>query len=411
MKNYPQKLMLFDLSIRGHHPSYIRHLIEYWQIHKIPKNLEIVVSCRFMNEHQDVVELSQGDHHQDIRFVPITQAEEEHLNSRKSKLKRLSRNFQEWEIFCKYATNLRPDHCLIMYFDTCQIPLALGAKSPCTFSGIYFRPTFHYHQLDHYDRTWKNYLQQLREKIALKRILANPQLQTVFCLDPFAVPQLNQFPKFPSQPKAVYLPDPVKLDNFKPIIIDDWRKSLQIDSQRRVFLLFGALTARKGIYQLLDSIASLPADLCQKLCILLVGESSIANSLDSQISEICQTKPIQIIRYYQFVPESEVMAYFQIADVVLAPYQRHVGMSGILLLAAAANKPVLCSNYGLMGEMVRRYHLGLTVDSSQPQEIAKGLIKFLEISNPLELCDPLPMQNWVKQNSASEFSRIIFEKV
>ena len=105
------------------------------------------------------------------------------------------------------------------------------------------------------------------------------------------------------------------------------------------------------------------------------------------------------------------MAYFQIADVVLAPYQRHVGMSGILLLAAAANKPVLCSNYGLMGEMVRRYHLGLTVDSSQPQEIAKGLIKFLEISNPLELCDPLPMQNWVKQNSASEFSRIIFEQV
>ncbi|RAQ38970.1 glycosyl transferase family 1, partial [Arthrospira sp. O9.13F] len=83
--------MLFDLSIRGHHPSYIRHLIEYWQIHKLPKNLEIVVSCRFLDEHQDVVELSQGDHHQDIRFVPLTQAEEEHLHSRKSKFNRLSR--------------------------------------------------------------------------------------------------------------------------------------------------------------------------------------------------------------------------------------------------------------------------------------------------------------------------------
>lgn len=400
--------MLFDLSIRGHHPSYIRHLIEYWQIHKIPKNLQIVVSPRFMEEHHDVVKLSQGENHQDIHFVAITEEEEQNFNSRKSRLKRLTRNFQEWEISCKYATQLEVDHCLFMYFDTCQIPLALGVKSPCTFSGIYFRPTFHYNQFADYHSSWKHPFQQLREKIALKRIFANPKLKTVFCLDPLAVPLLNQFH---TQAKAVYLPDPVKLDNLKAIKIDHWRNHLKIDPQRRVFLLFGALTGRKGIYQLLDSIYSLPEDLCRKMCLLLVGESSIANSLDIKIREICQTKPIQIIKYYQFVPESEVMAYFQISDVVLAPYQRHVGMSGILLLAAATNKPVLCSNYGLMGEMVRRYNLGLTVDSTQPQEITKGLIQFLEIANPLEFCHTVNMRNFVQQNSAAEFSRIIFEQV
>jgi glycosyltransferase involved in cell wall biosynthesis len=96
------------------------------------------------------------------------------------------------------------------------------------------------------------------------------------------------------------------------------------------------------------------------------------------------------------------------ADVILAPYQRHVGMSGILLLAAAAQKPVLSSNYGLMGEIVRRYELGLTVDSTEPKEIAKGLTRFL-VEDSDKLCDRAKMKSFAEQNSAEEFARVIFE--
>ena len=403
-----KKLLIFDLSVRGHHPNYIQHLIEYWQIHQISKTLNVIVSPEFFNEHYDVVKLAYSGRRKDIRFVPITTEEEHNLKPRKSQFKRVFRHFQEWDLFCKYAHQLQADHCLIMYFDTYQLPLAVAPKVPCPFSGIYFRPTFHYYQLDHYSPNWKDWMQAWREKIAISQILVHPKLERLFCLDSIAVPHLNQFP---GGSKVVSLPDPVKLVQPSHTILNSCRDRLKIDPTRRVFLLFGALTNRKGIYQLLDAISILSVDLCQKLSVLLIGESNIADQLNSKIAEICKTQPVQIIQHYKFVPESEVSAYFELCHVVLAPYQRHVGMSGILLLAAAATKPVLCSNYGLMGEIVQRYELGLTVDSTQPKEIASGLNQFLKISDPTELCNSETMAKFAKQNSAEEFARTIFENI
>jgi glycosyltransferase involved in cell wall biosynthesis len=185
---------------------------------------------------------------------------------------------------------------------------------------------------------------------------------------------------------------------------------LGIEANRQIFLLFGALNGRKGIYQLLEAIQLLPTSLCQKLCLLLVGESSITSQLKIQIDAVCQVRPVQIIGRYEFIPEQDVQVYFQLADVILAPYQRHVGMSGILLLAAAAQKPVLSSDYGLMGEMVRRYSLGLTVDSTNPSAIAKGLTQLL-LEPPSSACDRDKMKSFAQQNSAERFARIIFEQL
>lgn len=399
-----RKIMLFDLSVKGHHPNYIQHLIKYWHKQKLSGNLYIVVSPKFLQEHADVVESADSGNQKNIQFVPITSEEEANLNSRKSRFKRAFRNFQEWQIFCKYAENLNVNHCLIMYFDTCELPLALGAKSPCPFSGIYFRPTFHYHEFTNYVPSRKERLQQWREKISLSRIVQNPQLKNLFCLDFFAV---KHFDKFKTHVKAVPLPDPVEIFNTSELDLKSLKESLGIEPNRRIFLLFGALTTRKGIYQLLDAVSDLSPDLCQKMCLLLVGESNLEAQLKSRIAEICQSKPVQIIDRYEFISEQDVQGYFQLTDVVLAPYQRHVGMSGILLLAASAQKPVLSSDYGLMGEIVRGYELGVTVDSTVPLEIGKGLARFWS-GDVEKLCDRAKMKSFAEQNSAEEFARIIF---
>jgi glycosyltransferase involved in cell wall biosynthesis len=402
-----RQVILFDLSIRGHHPNYIQHLIKYWLAQNLSGVLYIVVSPRFLHEHAEVVELAQSYSTNKIEFVAITIEEEAALRLRKSKLARNWRNFQEWELFFKYALKLRATQALIMYFDTYFLPLALGAKSPCPFSGIYFRPTFHYGEFPNYQFSWQEGWQHWREKLLISRILANPQLKTLFCLDPFAVKHLE---KLPSQGRAVYLPDPVEIENTASSDLSSIREKLGIEANRQIFLLFGALNGRKGIYQLLEAIQLLPTSLCQKLCLLLVGESSITSQLKIQIDAVCQVRPVQIIGRYEFIPEQDVQVYFQLADVILAPYQRHVGMSGILLLAAAAQKPVLSSDYGLMGEMVRRYSLGLTVDSTNPSAIAKGLTQLL-LEPPSSACDRDKMKSFAQQNSAERFARIIFEQL
>lgn len=401
------KILLFDLSVRGHHPNYIKHLIKYWQTHKLSGQLYIVVSPKFLKEHTEVVDLACKYDCSNINFVAISPEEEAALDSRKSHFKRAFRNFQEWQVFRKYAEILKADRCLIMYFDTCQLPLMLGAKAPRSFSGIYFRPTFHYKEFANYTPSWKDLIQQWSEKLILSRIIKNSNLKKLFCLDPFAVKHLEKLNK---HVKSILLPDPIEILNSSQNQLKNLKQELEIEHNRKVFLLFGALTARKGIYQLLDAIETLAPDLCQKICLLLVGESNIQAQIKEQIDAICQSKPIQIIERYEFIPEQDVQDYFQMTDFVLAPYQHHVGMSGILLLAAAAQKPVLSSDYGLMGEIVRRYKLGLTVNSSVPEEISKGLTQFL-VEDSDKFCDRIKMKSFAEQNSAEEFARVIFKHI
>lgn len=402
-----RRLMLFDLALGGHHGNYIKHLIDYWCQHNLAGNLDIVVLPEFLQVHREVTETISRYQQPQVNLIAIAKQEAAALNSRKSSLSRIIRNFQEWELYCHYAVSLQATHSLIMYLDTCEMPLTVAQSSPCPFSGVYFRPTFHYERFLNYKASWQDKLQQIREKLTLSRILRHPQLKNVFCLDPYAV---DEIAKFSAPTNVVYLPDPVTVENLTSNDVFDLKRNLGIEDHRQVFLLFGALGGRKGIYQLLDAIAELSSDLCQKLCLLLVGGNNVdeQTTIKAKLKLICQGKPVQIIERFEFIREPEVPTYFQVADVVLSTYQRHVGMSGILLLAAAAGKPVLSSNYGLMGKIVEQHQLGLSVDSSIPSEIAQGLTKFL-LCSPQNIGNREKMLAFAQQNSAKKYVKVIFD--
>jgi glycosyltransferase involved in cell wall biosynthesis len=298
-----------------------------------------------------------------------------------------------------------------MYLDTLQLPIVLGEKSPCPFSGIYFRPTFHYTDFDNYKPSWKDILRQWRQKLLLSRVLNNPQFKCLFSLDPFAIKHIE---KLQSQAKVFHLADPVIIYKLEQSKIEQLRQQIGIDTDKKIFLLFGRLTNRKGIYQLLDAIQFLPYNLCEKLCLLLVGyiPSTEKKLIQEQIKIISQSFPVQIITSNEFIAEEEVHLYFELADVILAPYQKHVGMSGILLLAAAANKPVLSSNYGLMGQLVSQKRLGIAVDSTSPQAIANGIIDFINNEQHQATFFDLKMINkFVEENLADNFSYTLFQHI
>lgn len=405
------KLMLFELSIGGHYPGYIKHLIRYWCEHKFSGSLDIVVQPGFLTRNPDVVALASDYAVDNVNFIAIAPEEAAKLSSLTSSLSRARRAFDEWHLIYKYAEKLEPDHCLIMYFDTRQYPLALNARLPCSFSSIYFRPTFHYDRFIDRQTSWGERLQQWREKLLLSRILQHRQLHTLFCLDPFVVKDLE---RLNCQVKSVFLPDPVyTYDSYHPEP-EALGSRLGIDPKRRVFLLFGGLNERKGICQLLEATTLLSQDLGRQLTILLIGPMPVTPEnrlkIDNYITQITHSQQIQIIAEERFIPDCEIQSYFQLADVVLAPYQRHVGMSAILVRAAAAQKPVLASDYGLMGEITRRHQLGLTVDSTLPQEIARGLTKFL-LNSPAEFGDRYQMQRFAEQNTAEKFAATIFQNL
>ncbi len=404
-----EKIMLFDLSLGGHHPGYILHLIQYWLKHNIPGVMEIVVLPQFMEQHSDVVAAAVADTQQRVRFVPITATEAASLSNRSTLLSRKKLGFQEWNLLCKYAASLGASHALLMYFDTYQLPSLLGKRPPCGVSGIYFRPRFHYAKFDCQNPWMQQRWQQWREKFFLSLVLRNSQWRNLFCLDPLVVPEINNF-QTASTP--LYLPDPVKIYHDRAVPSKQLRENLGIEPQRRVFLLFGALHRRKGIYKLLDAIKLLPANVCQECCFLLVGPIAQGDSepVQQKIEQLRESLPVQIVTHNQFIHEREVQSYFQIADVILAPYQRHVGMSAILVRAAAAGKAVLASDYGLMGEITRSHHLGITVDTEVTEQIAQGLRLFCH-NAPQQLCDSSKMQAFARQNSADKFAEVIVQQL
>lgn len=401
------RLMLFDLSINGHHPGYIRHLIKYWHQEKLVCKIIVVVSPRFLVEHSDVVELGCELGSETIEFLAISQDEEDNLRSRRGSFSRNFRNFQEWFIFCRYAKQLKIDHALLMYYDTYQYPLALRLNPPCLVSGIYFRPTFHYKYLSQQQKRSVN-LKTNWEKRILKMVLRNPKLHALLTIDPLLIQYLEQNPIYS---KVMHAPDPVEICEYSQNQLNHIKSSLKVDKSRKSFLLFGALTERKGIYQVLDAIQLLPVETCRKIALILVGEAAKEQQIqiESRILKLLKSRPVQIYRKYQFLPEVEVQAYFEISDYVLALYQCHVGMSGILNLAAAKNKPVLSSDFGLMGALVQQYELGNVIDSSNPAMIAESIKDLVEDGAKDITINGI--RRFAEQNSWTQFSKRIFQEL
>ncbi|MGC8712676.1 MAG: glycosyltransferase family 4 protein [Leptodesmis sp.] len=397
-------LMLFAPWYYGHHATYLGHLIRYWQQHNLPGRLSIVVMPTFLEKHPDVVAIANAC--PNSRFVAMTAEEQVWLESAKSPV---GNAMVQYQLLVRYATRLGATQGLLTHLDSIQVPLVLGKKLPCPFSGIYFRPTFHYTSFANYMPTRKERIQHLKERLFLFRLLTHPQFKSLFCLDPLAIAPINQ--RDPKQTKAVYLPDPIEFHCPPKDAVMNFRQQLGIEPERRAFLMFGSLAeGRKGTQQLLESVFLLEPDLCQKLCLVLVGEAfpDRQRLLETWLEPIRQSLPVQIVTRFGYVPEADVPLYFQVADGILAPYLRHAGMSGILLQAASAGKPVLSSSYGLMGELVQQYELGVAVDTTVPHELAQGLSRLL--SQPFEqLCNVEQMRTLAKTNSPEQFAGTIFQ--
>ncbi|MEO1298492.1 MAG: glycosyltransferase [Cyanobacteria bacterium J06636_16] len=405
MKN----ILLFDLETTGHHSSYIYYLINYWRKHGLEGTLHVVVAPQFLEQHSDIVAIASTSTASHIQFTAITPTEYETLVSRKNGFWNLKRALQEWHLLARYAERLAADHCLLLYLDRSHLPIILRLHLPCPFSSIYFRPTFHYSTFPSYITRRGENIQAWRERTQIKLGLAHPKAHTLFCLDPFAVEQINQLT---GKSQAVYLPDPVPLTTPLTQEAATFRNKLEISVKRKVFLLFGALNRRKGIHEIIEAFHHLSDEQLKSVCFLIVGKlsNSEAALIQTSLEALKASRPIQIVLQDDFVSEETVPTYFHMADIVLAVYQQHVGMSGILVRAAAAEKPTICSDYGLMGEVTRQYQLGLLVDSKSSDKIAEAIAQCLDL--PAEkLGDFEEMQSFAQMNSVDNFARTIFDTI
>lgn len=388
------RLALFEPYTGGHHPEHLYHLATNWD--ESWGWLEIATPRKNAEAIGGLADLLRGNEERKVRLHAIPETTATGVSLLYEYHKRLRRYIEERPI----------SHVLLMHIDRLQLSLALDLRfrKSVQLSGLLFRPNFHYSSFSTASTRLLEAARDFRKKILLKAVLKNPHLHTIFSLDPFCVPTLQTW-----SPRVHVraLPDPIPPFSESETSVQD----SVTQEGRKTILLFGKLAARKGILQLLEACQQLPPPVATNLHLLLAGElqDDVREKAQLYITRIQERSPLSVTLVDQFIPYSDCYSYFQQADLILLPYQRHMGMSGILVRAAAARRPVLSQEYGLMGKMVTHHSLGWTADTSSPDAIADAICAWDQ--GLLKGFDKEAASEFAIQNQPGKYAEVIYKSL
>lgn len=388
-----KNILLFEPDSSGHHPGYLYHLIIYFLENDYPFNLEVLVAPDFFEKHLQIIQKTISP---SVKWLKISDSEFEKWQKIKAKSV-TKRSFFEWELLRKYIIQTKSVYAFLMYIDYLQIALITQKNLPCPVSGILFRPTL----INYPSHSFKELANSWRKNLTLKYFVQHKALDSLFNLDPFATDYIY---KNWQTNKVKFLPDPVQV--YPPSkSVDELKTELKIEPNRKVFLIFGFLDSRKGISEVMESISNITKEKSSKGTLLIVGpwEESEKKKFDSTVDNILQNSYFQVIIKDEFIQDEDIQSYFEVSDYILALYTKHIGMSAIMVRAAAAQKPFLTHNFGLMGKIVIENQLGMIVENDLAQKMEMLLSENILIGNKEK------MKDFAELNSAENYAKVILD--
>jgi len=157
--------------------------------------------------------------------------------------------------------------------------------------------------------------------------------------------------------------------NTKKFDIKKIRKELEL--KNKVILFFGFIREYKGLKYLIKSLPRILKKI--NLDLLIVGEFWEKEEYVNLIQKLNLQKNIKIVDKY--VPNEEVGKYFNIADVVVLPYESAT-QSGVVQVAYGFNKPVITTDVGGLKDSVLNNKTGFIIKPKDSIELAEAIIKF-----------------------------------
>jgi glycosyltransferase involved in cell wall biosynthesis len=184
---------------------------------------------------------------------------------------------------------------------------------------------------------------------------------------------------------GVWVCDPLLRERISPrpgqtigILPDPWpskpqvereeaRRHLGLPQGKVLFLHLGVSGPRKG---LLDAVAA-----WQRTAVVADAVLARAGTMRPEESEAMAPLVAQgrAVLHEGYVPDDRLDLYLCACDWVLMPYRHHEGSSSLLSGAAAAGRPVIVPDYGVLGARVRGSSLGLVYPHLSVEGLADAI--------------------------------------
>ena len=179
------------------------------------------------------------------------------------------------------------------------------------------------------------------------------------------------------------------------------RQHLALPNDKVILLHFGALHPGKDLAPVLEGLRGMPDT-------LLVLAGAVTSSVDPVAMARRFGIADRVIVTDRHIPEAEKPPYFRAADAVVLSYRKDfLQLPSMLWEAATFARPAIASDVAELGELVRKYEIGLVFQPEDGSSFANALSAFVGLSasdrktmavNCARFCDDYSLDAWVRRS-------------
>ena len=373
------RTLIFDSSVTGHHLEYLHHY--YMEaIGHTDEEYVIMVPNDFIKVKKEY----EWPYSSNISFVYIPEEDKKLLEE--SNFYKLGWNTSK--ILQRAVRKIKPDRVLLtMLMQFIPFIIFLLPRNVRVRGIMYKIYLYEVHRMGK--------LRLAAERLRFWLAARSSKIEQIFVLND--EDSARTFNTLYSTSKFRSLPDPVPSVDFSKV--KSVREELGVSPVEKLYLHFGGLDGRKGTIDILKSIIASKKGELKDSCFVFAGRIN-KNTLNDFYDLLSVAKEkTRILVFDQFCSYDFLWNLCYSCDVILMPYHLTSLSSGILGYAAVFNKPVIGPDNGLIGNLIKKYELGISTQFPLKPEIYNN-----HIYNSEKGCSLYVITNSVKKFREEIFS-------
>lgn len=349
------KKIIFEPTISGHVLEWIHHLYEYAS--SLDDNFVFILPSKFEIEKKHFFWKDAKN----IEIKYLTENEEKKCTANGLLINAWNASW----IIRKYVKTENASEVYLIFLMRLMPFLPFLLPRHTQTSGVLYRIYL-------YDNSKKRIRLSL-EKIRYFIMAKSARVKNIYVLNDEKGAQ--EFNRTYGTDKFVPLVDPL------PVIkgpFHNLKAELNIPSKNTVFFQFGTIDERKNSLNILDSLFLLDEKTLESFTFIFSGRISpnIRLSFFQKI-DLLKSK-VQIIVFEGFLPYERINDLCYTSDCILTLYTNICQSSGTIGYAAFFKKYIIGPSKGLLGNLIKDFHLGITIDEITPETISTALCKKFE---------------------------------